>query len=51
MAIPINVNDLLNRRVVENARIEFKSNWNPEACLHTICAFANDMDNSSTVRI
>ena len=45
MAIPININDLVARRVVENARVEFKSNWNPEPILHTICAFANDLDN------
>ena len=45
MAIPININDLINNRVVENARIEFKANWNPEPILHTICAFANDVDN------
>jgi len=45
MAIPINIGDLLNARVVENARIEFKANWNPEPVLHTICAFANDIDN------
>jgi ATP-dependent DNA helicase RecG len=44
-AIPININDLLNQRVIESARIEFKANWNPEPCLHTICAFANDVDN------
>jgi ATP-dependent DNA helicase RecG len=45
MAIPININDLLNKRVIESARIEFKANWNPEPVLHTICAFANDIDN------
>ena len=45
MAIPVNISDLLNQRVVESARIEYKANWNPESCLHTICAFANDMDN------
>ena len=45
MAIPININDLVNRRVIENARVEFKANWNPEPILHTICAFANDVDN------
>ncbi|MCL1816381.1 MAG: putative DNA binding domain-containing protein [Clostridiales bacterium] len=45
MAIPISMDDLLNSRVVENARIEFKANWNPEPILHTICAFANDVDN------
>jgi ATP-dependent DNA helicase RecG len=45
MAIPINIHDLLNQQVVESARIEFKANWNPEPILHTICAFANDIDN------
>ena len=45
MPIPINVNDLINQRVVESARIEYKANWNPEISLHTICAFANDIDN------
>ena len=45
MAIPVNISDLLNQRVVEGARIEYKANWNPESCLHTICAFANDVDN------
>jgi ATP-dependent DNA helicase RecG len=45
MAIPININDLLNQRVIESARIEFKANWNPESSLRTICAFANDVDN------
>jgi len=45
MSIPININELINLRVIEGARVEYKTNWNPESCLHTICAFANDMDN------
>ncbi len=45
MALPINIADLINRRVVENARVEYKGNWNPEPILHSICAFANDIDN------
>ncbi len=45
MAIPVNIDDLLNRSIVESTRVEFKSDWNPEAILHTICAFANDIDN------
>ena len=45
MAIPINISDLPNRRIIDNARVEFKANWNPEPTLHTICAFANDVDN------
>ena len=30
MDLPINITDLINRRVVENARVEYKRNWNPE---------------------
>lgn len=45
MALPINISDLINRRVVENARVEYKSDWNPEPILRSICAFANDIDN------
>lgn len=45
MAIPVNIDDLVNRRVVESSRIEFKSGFNPNPIIHTICAFANDIDN------
>ncbi len=45
MALPINVSDLINRRVIESACIEYKGDWNPEPILHSICAFANDIDN------
>ena len=45
MGIPVNIDDLVNGRVVESARVEFKSGFNPNAIIHTICAFANDIDN------
>ena len=45
MAIPINVEDLLNKRKIESNRIEFKKGWNPDKIYRTICAFANDFDN------
>ncbi|MDD7184402.1 MAG: putative DNA binding domain-containing protein [Oscillospiraceae bacterium] len=45
MAIPVNIEELINRRVVESTRIEFKSDFNPNAIIHSICAFANDIDN------
>lgn len=45
MAIPINIDDLINLRVVESTRVEFKTGFNPNAIIHTICAFANDIDN------
>lgn len=40
-----NAEDLLNDRIIESSRVEYKGNWNPERVLHTICAFANDIDN------
>lgn len=45
MALPINTEDLLNKRKVEGNRIEFKKGWNPVDIYHSICAFANDFDN------
>lgn len=45
MALPINIEDLLAKRWIESNRIEFKEGWNPDAIYHTICAFANDLDN------
>jgi len=45
MPLPININELINGSTVEWERIEFKEGWNPEIILHTICAFANDVNN------
>ena len=45
MALPININDLLNKNKVEGNRIEFKTGWNPTKIYQSICAFANDFDN------
>jgi ATP-dependent DNA helicase RecG len=45
MALPINVKDLIERKVVENTRVEYKGGWNPEPIIQSICAFANDIEN------
>ena len=45
MALPINIEDLLNKRKVESNRIEFKAGWNPDKIYHTVCAFATDLEN------
>jgi len=45
MPLPININEILKGRLVEWERLEFKKGWNPEAVLHTLCAFANDFHN------
>ncbi|TSA38551.1 MAG: ATP-binding protein [Porphyromonadaceae bacterium] len=46
MALHINLEDLLSARTVESDRIEFKEGWNPDATYRSICAFANDYDNT-----
>ena len=43
--LPINIDALLQNAIVESERLEFKADWNPEAILRTICAFANDFNN------
>lgn len=45
MALPINIDNLIKKRNIESERIEFKKGWNPEDTIHSICAFANDMNN------
>lgn len=45
MPLPISISDLLTGSIVEGERLECKAGWNPEAVLHTICAFANDLHN------
>ena len=49
MSLPINIEDLLHRNKVESNRVEFKKGWNPASIYHTICAFANDLDNLGEV--
>lgn len=45
MSLLMNIEDLLNKRKIESNRIEFKAGWNPDKIYHSICAFANDLDN------
>ena len=46
MSLHINIEDLLSSKTVESDRIEFKEGWNPDAIYRSICAFANDFDNT-----
>ena len=46
MALIINLEELLGAKSVESNRIEFKEGWNKGAIYRSICAFANDFDNS-----
>ena len=45
MALPVNVDQLINNQIVESNRREFKSGFNPDTIIRSICAFANDIDN------
>jgi len=45
MALPININELIHGHTVEWERLEFKQGWNPEDVIHSMCAFANDLNN------
>ena len=45
MSLAINIDSLIKTRSIESERLEFKKGWNPEAVIHSICAFANDMNN------
>ena len=45
MALPTNINELLHGNTIEWDRIELKKGWNPEDIIHSICAFANDINN------
>ena len=46
MPLPVNVEQLLSSTTIESSRIEYKEGWNPNTIYRTICAFANDFDNS-----
>lgn len=45
MALPVNIDELLHGNTIEWDRLELKKGWNPEKILHSICAFANDINN------
>ncbi len=45
MALPVNIPSLIRGKIVEWERLEYKAGWNPEEIIHTICAFANDINN------
>jgi len=45
MALHVNIEKLIKGEVVETGRIEYKAGWNPESVIHSMCAFANDINN------
>ena len=49
--IPLKIETLLEGRVVEHDRVEYKTGWNPNDIIHSICAFANDYYSISLILI
>jgi ATP-dependent DNA helicase RecG len=45
--IPLKLETLLADRVVESDRVEYKRGWNPTEVVTTICAYANDFNNTN----
>ncbi|MCL2121753.1 MAG: ATP-binding protein, partial [Clostridiales bacterium] len=45
--IPLKLETLLADRVVESDRVEYKHGWNPDDTIPTICAYANDFNNTN----
>jgi ATP-dependent DNA helicase RecG len=45
--IPLKIETLLEGRVVEHDRVEYKRGWNPSEIITTICAYANDFSNTN----
>ncbi len=45
MPLAINIHELIHGQVIEWERLEFKQGWNPEDVIHTLSAFANDINN------
>jgi len=45
MALPVNIESLVNGNTIEWERLEFKQGWNPEVVIRSMCAFANDLHN------
>ena len=42
MVLHVDVRKLVEGSIIETNRVEYKTGWNPQKVLHTICAFVND---------
>jgi len=36
MTLPISIDSLIRQQIVENSRIDYKRDWNPEDIVHSI---------------
>ena len=51
MALPINIESLLSGSAVESNQLEYKEGWNPNTIYRSICAFANDFEDTFLIDI
>ena len=49
MALPINIESLLSGSAVESNQLEYKEGWNPDTIYRSICAFANDFEDTGEI--
>ncbi len=47
ITLSINIEELLRGQIVESDRLDYKEGFDPEKIAHTVCAFANDINNIS----
>ena len=46
MVLHIDVKKLVEGSIIETNMVEYRTRWNPQKVLHTICAFANDYEGT-----
>ena len=46
MVLHVDIRKLVEGSIIETNRVEYRTNWNPQKVLHTICAFANDYEGT-----
>ena len=44
MSLPISIKNIIKGSSIESSRLEYIEGWDPDSVLHTICAFANDIE-------
>lgn len=44
--IPLKIETILEGLVVEHDRVEYRTGWNSNDIIHSICAYADDFDNT-----
>lgn len=46
MVLHVDIRKLVEGSIIETNRVEYRTSWNPQKVLHTICAFANDYEGT-----